>query len=143
MGALALTALLVAGCATREPGLVSYRVTGDTIPEALTPTEGKVSRGREIVMSRQAGCYLCHVFPDAGARFMGNVGPPLAGVGARLGASQLRLRIVDASRVNPDTIMPPYYRVRGLRDVAAGLRGKPVLDAQQIEDVVAYLRTLR
>jgi sulfur-oxidizing protein SoxX len=74
---------------------------------------------------------------------MGNIGPPLAGVGARLSEGQLRLRIVDSMRLNRDTIMPSYYRVDGLNLVAEAWRGKPVLTAQQVEDTVAYLLTLR
>jgi sulfur-oxidizing protein SoxX len=74
---------------------------------------------------------------------MGNVGPPLAGVGARLDAAALRTRIEDSTRLNPDTIMPSYHRVEGLERVAAEYRGKPVLTAQQVEDVVAYLGTLK
>jgi len=74
---------------------------------------------------------------------MGNLAPPLAGAGARLDEGQLRLRIVDSMRLNPQTIMPSYYRVDGLNRVAAAWRGKPVLTAQQVEDTVAYLLTLR
>jgi L-cysteine S-thiosulfotransferase len=74
---------------------------------------------------------------------MGNIGPPLAGVGARLTAGQLRLRVVDQSRIDPRTPMPAYYRTEGLYDVAAAYRGKPILSAQQVEDVVSYLQTLR
>jgi len=67
----------------------------------------------------------------------------LRGTGARWSEGQLRLRIVDARRVNPATIMPPFYIIEGLTRVAAPWRGKPILSAQQIEDVVAYLATLR
>ena len=74
---------------------------------------------------------------------MGNLAPALNGVGARLSAAQVRLRIVDSARVNRNTIMPPYYRTNGLNQVAEAWRGKPLLTAQQIEDVVAYLLTLR
>jgi sulfur-oxidizing protein SoxX len=74
---------------------------------------------------------------------MGNLGPPLSGVGARLNQGQLRLRIVDSMRLNRDTIMPPYYRIDGLNDVGERWRGRPVLTAQQVEDTVAYLLTLR
>ena len=67
----------------------------------------------------------------------------LAGVGARLEAGQIRLRLVDASLVNPQTVMPPYFRTENLQDVAPAFRGKPALSAQEIEDVVSYLATLR
>lgn len=94
-------------------------------------------------MGRDGNCLLCHAIPETGARFMGNLGPPLSGVGARLNAGQLRLRLVDSMRLNPETIMPSYYRTAGYNQVAAAWRDKPVLSEQQIEDVVQYLLTLR
>lgn len=92
---------------------------------------------------REANCLLCHAVPETGIRFMGDIAPPLSGIGSRLSAGQLRLRIVDQSRLNADTVMPSYYRIEGLVRVAPAYRGKPVLTAQQIEDVVAYLQTLK
>ena len=96
-----------------------------------------------MVVSRDANCLLCHSIPEKGQRFMGNVAPPLAGVGSRLTPGQLRLRVVDPTRVKPDVAMPAYYRTDGLDRVMEAYRGKPVLNEQQIEDVVAYLSTLR
>ena len=104
---------------------------------------GDPARGKEIVVGRDANCLLCHEVPDSGVRSMGNLGPPLAGVGARLDAAALRLRIVDSMRLNPETIMPSYHRVDGLERVAHEFRGKPVLTTQQVDDVVAYLGTLK
>jgi L-cysteine S-thiosulfotransferase len=96
------------------------------------------------VLDRQVGlCLLCHSGPFPEEQFQGNLAPSLAGVGSRLSAGQIRLRIVDASRVNPDTIMPPYLRTEALERVAPAYRGKTVLSAQQIEDVVAFLVTLK
>ena len=123
--------------------LVSYRVTGDTIPAPLTAEAGDPVRGRSVLAGRDGNCLLCHAVPETGERFMGNLAPPLSGVGARYEAGQLRLRIVDSSMVNRDTIMPAYYSVRGLNQVAEAYRGRPILSAQQVEDVVAYLLTLR
>lgn len=131
------------GCTTVAVPLEPYRVEGDAIPVPLVAGTGDPARGREVIAGRDANCLLCHVAPQTGARFMGNIGPPLAGVGARLTAGQLRLRVVDSSRLNADTVMPPYYRVHGLVRVAPAYRGKPVLSAQQVEDVVAYLQTLK
>ena len=130
------------GAQAAEP-LVAYRVEQGEIREALA-APGDAARGREIVLSRDSGnCFLCHAFPDAGTAPLGNLGPGLAGVGARLNAGQLRLRVVDSSRLNPQTIMPAYYRLDGLQQVAATWRGKPILGAQQVEDVVAYLAGLK
>jgi sulfur-oxidizing protein SoxX len=120
-----------------------YRVDGDTIRDSLTGTPGDPARGREIVLARDFNCLLCHAAPEGAGRPMGNLAPPLNGVGARLSEGQLRLRIVDSLRVNRETIMPSYYRTAGLNRVAADWRGKPILNAQQVEDTVAYLGTLR
>ena len=131
------------GCAAGIPGRLDYRVAGDSIPEPLAAAPGDPARGRDVVLGRDGNCLLCHAVPGVGKRAMGNLAPPLAGVGARLSAGQLRLRIVDSQRLNPQTIMPSYYRVDGLNEVAAAWRGKPVLTAQEVEDTVAYLLTLR
>jgi sulfur-oxidizing protein SoxX len=121
-----------------------YSVAGDAIPESLTGAPGDPQRGHAIVTNRQIGlCLLCHSGPYPEERFQGTLAPDLAGSGGRWSAGQLRLRIVDASRLNPDTIMPPYYRIDGLVRVAPAFRGKPLLTAEQIEDVVAHLSTLR
>ena len=111
---------------------------------SLTGAKGDPARGRTIVANRQVGlCLLCHTGPFPGGKFQGNLAPDLKGTGSRWSEGQLRLRIVDSSRLNPDTIMPPYYRVEGLVAVAPAFHGKPVLTAEQIEDVVAYLATLK
>lgn len=106
--------------------------------------DGDAARGRAIVASRQVGlCLLCHTAPIPEERFQGNLAPDLAGAGERWTADQLRARIVDASRFNPNTIMPAYGKAEGLNRVPAALKDKTILSAQQIEDVVAYLQTLR
>jgi sulfur-oxidizing protein SoxX len=116
----------------------------DEIPVSLTGSNGDPARGRAIVVDRQVGlCLLCHSGPFPEQRFMGDLAPDLRGVGARLSASQIRLRIADSSRVNPETIMPAYFKTEGLQRVAPAFRGKTVLTAQQIEDVVAFLVTLK
>ena len=125
------------------PALLPYRIEGDAIPALLGPASGDPLRGRELISGRDANCLLCHAVTETGLRFMGDIAPPLSGVGARLSEGQLRLRIVDSSRLNPETVMPSYYKVDGLVRVASTWRGKPVLTAQQIEDVVAYLKTLK
>lgn len=123
--------------------LLPYGVRGDAVPEPLGGLTGDPDRGREIVLDRRRGnCLICHSVPLAGEPFQGELGPSLAGVGSRLDQGQIRLRLIDQSRISPQTLMPPYYRVDGLRDVAAQYRGKPALSAQEIEDVVAYLETL-
>jgi sulfur-oxidizing protein SoxX len=121
------------------------RIVDDGIAEILPgAVAGDPERGRAIVADRQAGlCLLCHSAPIAEVRFQGDLATNLAGAGTRLTPAQLRLRIVDASRLNPKTIMPSYFKVQGFNRVAAAYQGKAILGAQQIEDVVAYLQTLR
>jgi sulfur-oxidizing protein SoxX len=124
--------------------LAHYKIVGDAIPASLTGAKGDAVRGRTIVASHNVGlCLLCHSGPFPEDKFQGNMAPDLGGAGARWSEGQLRLRIVDASKFNPDTIMPPFYRVDGLTRVPPGFRDKPVLSAVEIEDVVAYLMTLK
>ncbi len=120
-----------------------YVVVGDAIPASLTGEPGDAAQGRALVLNRSSTCVLCHSGPFPDATFQGDLAPSLAGVGSRWSAGQLRLRLVDASRLNPATIMPSYYRVDGLERVGAAWRDKPILSAAQIEDIVAYLATLR
>ena len=138
---LAVTLLAVPGSA--EP-LIPYDIVGDAIPEPLGKLAGDPARGRMLVLDRTVGnCLICHRAPEPDERFMGELGPDLAGVGRRLSAGQIRLRLVDQSRLNAKTLMPPYYRVERLTRVAQRYQDKPVLDAQQVEDVVAYLTSLK
>ena len=126
------------------PLLLAGKAVGDEgIPASLTGAKGDPARGRAIVANRQVGlCLLCHTGPFPEERFQGNLAPDLREA-ARLTEAEIRLRLVDPARVNPKTIMPGYYRTEGLARVAPGYRGKPVLSAEQIEDVVAYLVTLK
>ena len=127
-----------------EAGLRPYTVVGDAIPDSLTGMPGDAARGKAIVTSRQTGlCLLCHSAPLPEEKFQGTIGPDLKGSGSRYSEGELRMRMVDSRRLNPDTIMPSYYRLDGLEQVAPAFRGKTVLSAEQIEDVVAFLKTLR
>ena len=125
-------------------GLAVNALAADSIPESLTGAKGDPVRGRAIVVNRQLGlCLLCHSGPFDEERFQGDLAPDLKGAGARFSEGQLRLRIVDNRRVNSATIMPAYYRSEGLVRVAPAFQGKTVLSAEQVEDVVAFLATLR
>jgi L-cysteine S-thiosulfotransferase len=116
----------------------------DNLPEPLTQVAGDVARGRSVVANRSLSlCLLCHSGPLPEVQFQGDLAPSLAGAGARWTAPQLRLRLVDSRQLNPQTIMPPYHATQGLTRVAAAWRDQPILNAQQIEDVIAYLSTLR
>lgn len=118
-------------------------VVGDSIAESLSGMPGDPVRGRAIVASRQTGlCLLCHSGPFPEERFQGNLAPELSMSVKRLSAAQLRARIVDSSRFNPDTIMPTYYKAVNLKRVGPKWIGQPILNEQEIEDVVAFLGTL-
>jgi len=122
--------------------LMPAQISGDAVPAPLSATAGDPTHGRALLVAREnANCILCHAIPEV--RFSGNLGPALTGIGSRLSAAQLRLRVADNAQVNTSTIMPAYYRSAGLTDVAAQYRDKTILSAQEIEDVVAYLQSLK
>ena len=122
----------------------SFAIVGDAIPSPHDGRVGDAGRGRQIVLDRRRGnCLICHQVPVQNEPFQGELGPDLAGIGNRLTAGQMRLRLVDQSRLNPQTLMPPYHRTHGLRRVPADQEGRPVLEAGEIEDIVAWLATLK
>jgi L-cysteine S-thiosulfotransferase len=134
---------LLAAAHPAAGGAAPFVVTGDAIEAPLAGLSGDRRRGEAIVKNREtANCLICHTIPDERERFMGDVGPPLSGVGTRLSPGQIRLRLVDPTLLNARAVMPPYYRVEGLVRVDERYRGRPVLGAQEIEDVVAYLAAL-
>jgi len=131
-------------CAIAFSFVAGNAFASDSIPASLTGAKGDPARGRAIVANRQVGlCLLCHSGPFPEERFQGNLAPDLTAVGARLSEGQIRQRIVDPTKVNPQSIMPAYYKSEGLVRVAPAYRGKTVLTAEQIEDVVAYLSSLK
>ncbi len=131
------------------PVLLTFACTAslaaDGIPSPLPgAAAGDPVRGRAIVADRQVGlCLLCHAAPIAEEKFQGDLAPDLAGAGSRWTVPQLRLRIADSSRIDPATIMPSYFRTDGLQRVAPSHLNQTILTAQQIEDVVAWLATLK
>lgn len=135
----------LAACTPSAATLVSEEdIVDDAIPMALDGLSGDVVRGATEFADREGGhCLLCHVHHGLDAPFPGELGPDLTHVGDYLSPEQIRLRIVDMSRLAPDTIMPSYYRTRGLYQVEHGLEGRPVLSSQQIEDLVAFLAASR
>src|ERR1700736_1251077 len=110
-----VAALLTSTGAVAPEELRPYMIVGDAIPASLTGTAGDPVRGRAIMIDRRLGaCMLCHTGPFAEEKFQGTLAPDLAGAGSRWSEGQLRLRLVDPTRLNPDTIMPAYYRVERL-----------------------------
>jgi sulfur-oxidizing protein SoxX len=142
-GALAMLLLGVWTISLANPSQ-AQTWSGDSIVNPLTATPGDAAKGRVIVASRQTGlCLLCHSGPFPEERFQGNLAPDIGASAGRLSEAQLRARIVDASRFNPATIMPSYYRTAGLNRVAPKFEGQPILSGQEIEDVVAFLVSLK
>lgn len=139
-----LAALLLAGAGAARAQVAPFVVVEDGIPAPLGGEAGDAARGRAIVADRQKGlCVLCHAGPFPELRFMGNLAPALEGAGARWSEAQLRLRIADPTLLAPGSIMPAYHRAEGLQRVGAAHRGRPILTAREVEDVVAFLATLK
>jgi sulfur-oxidizing protein SoxX len=145
---LGATAMLTIG--QISPGLaeepIAYEIVDEvSIPESLTGKPGDPDKGRLTFINRKLGnCLGCHGVTELEAEpFHGEVGPPLDGVADRYEEGEIRLRIVNAKLANPDTIMPGFYVVDDLHRVAEKFRGKTILTAEQVEDIVAYLLTLK
>jgi sulfur-oxidizing protein SoxX len=137
-------AALIAGLLVAVGAVAATVVVDGGMPRPLTDTPGDADRGRALVGSRQDGlCLLCHSGPFPDARSQGNLAGNLQGAGSRWNTAQLRLRVADARRLDPEGLMPSLHRTEGLTRVAAAWRGQPVLGAQQVEDIVAYLQTLK
>jgi len=143
VSAAVLVTVALNGAAYGHDQLLPYRLVDGAIREPLTDQPGDPERGRRIVLDRDGGdCTICHAMPLPPREFHGTIGPPLDGIGNRATAGVLRLRLVDPKVLNSATIMPAYYKVAGLHRVLDRYRAKPILTAQQIEDVIAYLLTL-
>ena len=147
---LTLVAILCAGSAyaasvqVSEPGLVSYTIVDDmAINEPLTDTAGDVANGRKLAVNRKKGnCLACHVMPISEQSFHGETAPSLYGVANRLSEGELRLQLVNSKVTNENTMMPSFYRVTGYNRILKKFDGKTILSAQEVEDIVAYLKTL-
>ncbi|WP_062308197.1 sulfur oxidation c-type cytochrome SoxX [Polynucleobacter sinensis] len=141
----ALAAVLLGLCLMFLPHLSqAQNWAGESIIDPLTSVPGDATKGRAIVASRQTGlCLLCHSGPFPEERFQGNLAPDLSASVGHLSEGQLRARMVDPARFNPGTIMPAYYRTEGLTRVAPKFQGLPILSGQEIEDVIAFLLSLK
>jgi L-cysteine S-thiosulfotransferase len=143
LSALAFLAISSQGQA-QQPALAPYDIVGDAIPAPLNGLIGDALRGRQIVVTRQKGlCLLCHSGPFPEERFQGDLSPSLSGAGSRSTEGQLRLRMVDSTKVNASSIMPAYHRTTELSRVGRNFADRPILAAQDIEDVVAFLKELK
>ena len=122
-----------------------WEVVDHGIDKPLCGLSGDVERGKQIATDAYKGnCLACHLLPVEGIEAYGNIGPPLHGLATRMPEPQIRLRVVDTRHVNPMSIMPGFYRdPRLINRPAKAYRGKTFLSAQQVEDVIAYLATLK
>ena len=129
----------------RDPGLVAYTIVDDvSIPKSLTGKAGDPANGRKLAISRKKGnCLACHAMPIPEQQFHGETAPSLYGVGKRLSEGELRLQLVNAKVTNDSTLMPSFYRTYGFNSVLKKFAGKSILEAQEVEDIVAYLQTLQ
>jgi sulfur-oxidizing protein SoxX len=144
MKSIVLAAMLGVAPAAAQDSPVPYVVSGDTIPASLTGRPGDSAKGLRLIMDRHRSlCVLCHMGPFPEPHLQGNLAPDLSGIGARLSEAQIRLRVVDAKALNPASLMPSYLRVDDNPGTAPAWRGKTVLDPAEIEDIVAYLVTLK
>ncbi len=117
---------------------------GDGVPKSITGKSGDAKKGRKTAINRKKGnCLACHTLPAPEQADHGNIGPSLSDVASRMSAAEIRLRLIDPKIVNPDTIMPSFYRKKGFHRVQKKWQGKTILQAQDIEDIVAYLMTLK
>ena len=136
--------LMLIGAAVEAGARAEPQIIGDAIVVPLTEQAASAEIGERIFVARESGhCVLCHRVEGLDAPFQGDIGPELSDVGNRLCPDQLRLRIVDSSILNAQTIMPPYYRRENLHRVANAYEGETVLTALQIEHLVAYLSQRR
>jgi sulfur-oxidizing protein SoxX len=131
--------------ANAETAMVKFKIMdGEKIEKSLTGKPGDAAKGRKLAIHKKKGnCLACHVMPIPEQSFHGDLGPDLAGVASRYSAGELRLRLVDATVINEKTIMPAFYRSAGLHRVLKKFKGKTVLSAQEVEDILAYLLTLK
>lgn len=143
-GAAGLTLALTAALAHASDSAVKYTVSGNAIPQSLTGTPGDPKKGRALaIASKKGNCLACHMMPIPEEDDHGQIAPPLYGVANRMSVPEMRLRLVDPKVINPTTAMPSFYKIEGLHRVLKKFQGKTILTAQEVEDVVAYLSTLK
>lgn len=134
---------VVAQAAEVKPSDVAI-VEGE-VAASLTGQAGDAAEGRKVFSNRKLGnCLACHMNAEMPEQtFHGEVGPPLDGVADRWTAAQMRAILTNSRAVFEDTIMPSFYRDSGYNRTLDKFEGKTILSAQQVEDVIAYLQTLK
>jgi sulfur-oxidizing protein SoxX len=124
--------------------LIKYQINNDAIATSLTGKAGDPVNGKKLATNRKKGnCLACHSMPIPEQAFHGNIGPDLKGISSRYSEGELRLRIVNPKVLNSETIMPAFYKADGFNRVMKKFVGKTIITAQEVEDIVAYLMTLK
>ncbi len=142
--ALTVGAYFAAAGSAEAADLVRYSIIGDGIPKSLTGKPGDAAKGRKIAYNRKQGnCLACHKMPIPEQQFHGEIAPDLQGVAGRVSEAEMRLRIVNPKVINPATFMPAFYRNAGFTRVLKKFKGKSILSAEQVEDLIAYMMTLK
>ncbi len=134
-----------APAASPPPPLVKFEIKNNKVDVSLTGKPGDPAKGQAVMVNRQLGnCLACHAVEKLNKEpFHGNVGPSLDGVASRMSEGEIRLRVIDGTKVNAETMMPPFYRVDGLNRVIPRFQGRTILTPEQVEDVVAFLVTIK
>ena len=144
VAAIGISLALLLSPPASAAGSVKYHINNDTIAESLTGKAGDPVNGRKLAINRKKGnCLACHSMPIPEQAFHGNIGPDLKGVSNRYSEGELRLRIVNPKVLNSETIMPAFYKTDGFNRVIKKFMGKTIISAQEVEDIVAYLMTLK
>ncbi|MFD1341885.1 sulfur oxidation c-type cytochrome SoxX [Litorisediminicola beolgyonensis] len=133
-----------------DPQEVAYGEYG-SVESSLSGAPGDAEAGANVASTRGLGnCVACHQISALDAAFQGEIGPPLDGVADRWGEAELRGIVANAKITFPDTVMPAFYKSTGFIRPGDAFTGKagteplpPLLTAQQVEDVVAFLMTLK
>ncbi len=135
--------LIISSDSVSAMEMAKYKIVGKSIPKSLTGKPGDPKKGRKLAINRRKGnCLACHTMPAPEQADHGNIGVTLFGVAKRYKKGELRLRLVNPKIVNPDTIMPAYYKTNGLNRVQKKWKGKTIISAQEVEDILAYVMTL-
>jgi sulfur-oxidizing protein SoxX len=129
-----------------SPAYMAWKADQDlTIAQPLGGLKGDPVRGRKLAIAQAKGnCLACHELPIPEEDFHGQVAPSLHGVASRYKEGEIRMRVVNIQEINPLSLMPPMYKQPAeFKQVAGKFVGHTVLTAQEVEDVVAYLMTLK
>lgn len=138
-----LVGTMILGTVAFSANAAEFKVVDDTIPVSLTGKAGDPAAGKKLAIHKKKGnCLACHVMPIPEQQFHGNIGPDLSEIGNNMSAAEMRIRLADPKLLNPGTIMPAFLKP-GTTRVMKKFVGKTILKPQEVEDIIAYLMTLK